>query len=125
MPNINPTPAAALKPNAVQNIDILAGSDGQAVGITHTIIDPSHTPITPPTEDKLIASRVNCQKISRVRAPIALRTPISRVRSVTHTSMIFITPTPPITSPTLEIANIPINNIPVSWFHTSEIESEV
>jgi hypothetical protein len=32
------------------------------------------------------------------RAPIALRTPISRVRSCTDTSMMFITPTPPIIS---------------------------
>ena len=29
------------------------------------------------------------------RAPIALRMPISRVRSVTETSMMFITPIPP------------------------------
>ena len=29
------------------------------------------------------------------RAPTALRTPISRVRSVTDTSMMFITPMPP------------------------------
>ena len=34
----------------------------------------------------------------RRRAPSALRTPISRVRSCTDTSMMFITPTPPISS---------------------------
>ena len=34
----------------------------------------------------------------RGRAPIALRRPISRVRSVTETSMMFITPTPPTAS---------------------------
>ena len=33
--------------------------------------------------------------MSRRRAPIAMRTPISRVRSATLTSMMFITPTPP------------------------------
>ena len=32
------------------------------------------------------------------RAPSALRRPISRVRSVTDTNMMFITPTPPIAS---------------------------
>ena len=32
------------------------------------------------------------------RAPTAMRTPISRVRSVTLTSMMFITPMPPTTS---------------------------
>jgi len=31
----------------------------------------------------------------RIRAPVAIRMPISRVRSVTLTSMIFITPIPP------------------------------
>ncbi len=36
--------------------------------------------------------------MSRRSAPTALRTPISRVRSVTETSMMFITPTPPISS---------------------------
>ena len=33
-----------------------------------------------------------------MRAPIALRMPISRVRSVTVTSMMFITPMPPTSS---------------------------
>src|SRR6185369_14165250 len=37
--------------------------------------------------------------ISFRRAPIALRTPISRVRSVTDINMMFITPTPPTSSP--------------------------
>ena len=42
--------------------------------------------------------------MSRRRAPMALRTPISRVRSVTLTSMTFITPMPPTSSPRPEIA---------------------
>ena len=33
--------------------------------------------------------------MSRRRAPSALRTPISRMRSVTETSMMFMTTTPP------------------------------
>ena len=37
--------------------------------------------------------------MSERRAPMALRTPISRVRSVTDTSMMFITPMPPTSSP--------------------------
>ena len=37
--------------------------------------------------------------MSLLRAPIALRTPISRVRSVTLTSMMFITPMPPTSKP--------------------------
>src|SRR5205809_2353851 len=63
--------------------------------------------------------------MSRLRAPIAFRTPISRVRSVTATSIIFITPTPPTIKPTLDTANMKINTAPVTWFHTSERESWV
>jgi hypothetical protein len=37
----------------------------------------------------------NWNRISRRRAPMALRTPISRVRSVTEIIMIAITPMPP------------------------------
>ena len=40
-------------------------------------------------------SRKNCRWICAVVAPSALRTPISRVRSRTATSMMFITPRPP------------------------------
>ena len=43
----------------------------------------------------MVASVKNCIAISRLVAPSALRTPISRVRSVTDTSMMFITPMPP------------------------------
>ena len=40
----------------------------------------------------------NCLKTSRLRAPTARRRPISRVRSVTETSMMFMMPMPPTTS---------------------------
>ena len=46
-----------------------------------------------------MASSKNCQVISLRRAPMALRTPISRVRSVTETSMMFMTPMPPTSRP--------------------------
>ena len=38
--------------------------------------------------------------MSRRRAPMAMRIPISRVRSVTDTSMMFMIPMPPTTSET-------------------------
>ena len=46
------------------------------------------------TKTKDLGKR-NWVRISRRRPPIALRTPISRVRSVTDTNMIFIIPIPP------------------------------
>jgi len=45
--------------------------------------------------------------MTRGRAPSALRRPISRTRSVTDTSMMFITPMPPTSS---EIAAMPASN---------------
>ena len=40
-------------------------------------------PTTPPTMQRVTASRVNCSRMFFFVAPIALRIPISRVRSVT------------------------------------------
>ena len=42
-------------------------------------------------------SERNCSIMEEVLAPRALRMPISRVLSVTETSMMFITPMPPTT----------------------------
>ena len=58
----------------------------------------------PPIKQSMIASMTNCIRIVRRFAPSAIRTPISLVRSVIDTSMIFMTPTPPTIS---EIAAIP------------------
>ncbi|MND03161.1 hypothetical protein D3C83_228500 [compost metagenome] len=41
------------------------------------------------------ASARNCRRITRFVAPSAFRMPISRVRSVTETSMMFMMPMPP------------------------------
>ena len=60
---------------------------------------PTKTPMIPPAPVRTMASVRNCQMTSPRRAPIALRTPISRVRCVTDISMIFITPTPPTSNP--------------------------
>ena len=62
---------------------------------------------------------MNCARMRRRRAPNARRRPISLVRSVTDTSMMFITPIPPISS---AIAQMPIEaaaTIPVSLSNVS------
>ena len=51
--------------------------------------------------------------ISLRRAPMALRTPISRVRSVTETSMMFITPMPPTSRPMEEITTMTSATVPM------------
>src|SRR5438874_1890216 len=70
-----------------------------AVDEKQQIATPSSTPITPPAPVSTMASVRNCQMMSRFRAPMAMRTPISRVRCVTDISMMFITPTPPTSRP--------------------------
>ena len=59
---------------------------------------PTAMPMSPPRRDSVSASTRNCARMSRPRAPTALRMPISRVRSRTDTSMMFMIPMPPTTS---------------------------
>ena len=56
---------------------------------------PSPRPTSPPMVDSSTDSTRNWRRMSRWRAPTAMRMPISRVRSVTETSMMFMIPTPP------------------------------
>src|ERR1700680_2620409 len=56
---------------------------------------PNAMPTAPPTTESVTASTRNCDRISLVFAPTAWRSPISRVRSVTDTSMMFMMPMPP------------------------------
>ena len=58
---------------------------------------PRIMPMTPPMAEVVPASMINWLRISRPLAPRDLRMPISRVRSVTDTSMMFIMPMPPTT----------------------------
>ena len=52
-------------------------------------------PTMPPSAESTTASIRNCSSTSRSSAPMARRRPISRVRSVTLTSMMFMMPMPP------------------------------
>ena len=56
---------------------------------------PAATPRMPPRLVRAAASVRNCHRMRRFRAPMAFLRPISRVRSVTVTSMMFMTPMPP------------------------------
>ena len=61
---------------------------------------PSTIPTAPPVRARITASIRNWERMSRSRAPTAIRIPISRVRSVTDTSMMFMIPMPPTSSET-------------------------
>ena len=87
-------PISTLTPSA-------SGTDnGTRTGFTPTIwkcvpISPAKTPSAPPVSDSRVASARNCARITPGVAPMALRMPISRVRSVTVASMMFMIPMPP------------------------------
>ena len=59
---------------------------------------PVTMPAPPPMTLSSTASTRNCSSTWMRRAPIAMRMPISRVRSVTETSRMFMMPMPPTTS---------------------------
>ena len=71
-------------------------------------IVPARIPIPPPMTAIIADSARNCSVMDAVVAPIDFRIPISLVRSVTDTSIIFMTPIPPTTS---EIAATSMTNI--------------
>ena len=96
MPKKSPT--SALKPNAT-------ATESGDTSVFHCMNRdsataapvPARMPRIPPTRQSTSASTRNCSRMSRRVAPSALRTPISRVRSVTETSMMFMIPIPPTT----------------------------
>src|ERR1039457_2884225 len=65
--------------------------------MTYELVRPSIIPIVPPSRQITTASVRNWRRMSPGSAPTAIRRPISRVRSVTETSMMFMMPTPPTT----------------------------
>ncbi len=80
----------------------------------------------PPREESTTASTRNCNRTSRSNAPMASRIPISRVRSVTETSMMFIMPIPPtsrLTAATALSRAVIICVVPVSILASSFMSS--
>src|SRR5260221_7032871 len=95
------TPTKAEKTEAKTNEKIVTNIS-QPVNWTTTAVttQPRKMPMAPPNNPTAAASMRNWERISKRRAPTALRRPISRVRSVTETSMIFMIPMPPTTRET-------------------------
>jgi two-component system response regulator HydG len=79
-----------LAPSAISNLPVLltAMAPPQA----------SATPTRPPTMHITTASLRNCASTCQGLAPMAMRMPISRTRSLTLTSMMFMMPMPPTSS---------------------------
>ena len=76
---------------------------------------PINIPIIPPVILIKIASIKNWLRISMPLAPTLIRKPISRVRSVTDTYMMFIIPIPPTTKdiPAIHARSVVIKSVVV------------
>src|SRR5690606_14485801 len=113
-PAMSPMIKLIVNANTIENGSTAgAGKSGMSCGSTIAPVTasptPSAIPTSPPSPDRKTDSSRNCSRITRGRAPIALRMPISRVRSVTVTSMMLATPMLPTTS---EIpATAPVNSV--------------
>ena len=93
-PNMTPT---MIENNVEPTIDIneILVAQPAKKDNNNAMLTPTTTPISPPLNVMITDSIKNCAVMSALRAPIALRNPISLVRSVTETNIIFITPIPP------------------------------
>ena len=101
----NPMPTAALNPTASATTAGLTGTDRLNCDATSfAVAMPAAMPIDPPATESTTDSVRNCARMVRPLAPSAMRRPISRVRSVTLTSMMFMMPMPPTSSDTPAIA---------------------
>ena len=67
--------------------------------------------MAPPIRQRMTLSVMNCIRIAAAGAPSALRVPISRVRSVTETIIIFMTPMPPTSSDSAAMAEMPSDTV--------------
>src|ERR1700733_3061005 len=80
--------------------------------ITATTASPSTIPASPPSAPIVAASPTNVSRMSASVAPIALRMPISRVRSVTAIVIVFTTENAPTSSATSAAPNTITSKMP-------------
>src|SRR5579885_2320427 len=121
IPKNKPTPTETTMPMIAAQAGTEAGSDLKTSLLTKEIIHPKMIPARPPRLVSKEASRRNCSRMSPRLAPMALRMPISWVRSVTDTSMMFMTPMPPTSKP-MELRTIITRNVmAVIWRKSATI----
>jgi hypothetical protein len=94
--NPNTSPIVMLVPRAtISDVGSTLIVHPNASDVSVIIVPLTRSPATPPSNESTIASTKNWTRMSISCAPMAIRIPISRVRSATETSMMFITPMPP------------------------------
>ena len=126
MPKTRPTPAAEVKPKIVQNIDMWAGSEGHNTGITQTMDAAEQNPddTADRGENDRLQSKLQ-KNIPFARADGFANADLARPLRNAHQHNIHHAHAANDQAPRSRSQTCPTNNMPVSWFHTSEIESEV
>src|SRR6266702_1282506 len=117
-PNPMPVRAEAARAAMTDHSGTCAGI-GVRLATPNATTPPASIPTAPPTSVRVEASTRNCHWMARRVAPSALRTPISRVRSVTEIIMIATTPTPPTINAMDESTSMTRKNMPVTLFQES------
>src|SRR5881394_4055549 len=117
-PNPIPVRAEAARAATTDHSGTCAGI-GVRLASPNATTPPASIPTAPPTTVRVEASTRNCHWMARRVAPSALRTPISRVRSVTEIIMIATTPTPPTINAMDDSTSITRKNMPVTLFQES------
>src|SRR5256884_675422 len=96
----NSTPTVSPRPSATPtDHPVTRAGSGVTAPTTPASVMPAARPSTPPTSERVTDSARNWRRLARRVAPRDLRIPISRVRSVTLMSMMFMITIPPTTMP--------------------------
>src|SRR5438046_8381706 len=123
-PNRTPTVAPSASATATDHVVTRAGS-GESRSTSAAMAAPPSTPRRPPSSASVTDSARNWRRMSRRRAPTDLRMPISRVRSFTLISMMFMITIPPTTMPMPTTVGTTVNKTLVSRFQNSTSPSAV
>ncbi len=110
MPNSNPTETENTNASAIE-LKVMMVDHPASMAIARDSTNPTTIPISPPENEISTASTRNCRTMSLWRAPMARRTPISRVRSRMLASMMFMIPIPPTSSEIEAIATMTMSKM--------------
>jgi len=124
VPKNKPTLSATASPPITDQSCTALGS-GETQETSLAASTPKKTPRAPPITEIVEDSMRNWRRMSPRRAPSALRTPISRVLSVTETSMMFMMTMPPTTSEIEAMAMVTAKKLLLISFHKDRNESLV
>src|SRR6185437_5639403 len=120
MPNPTPTDTEAAKAITMERDEIGILTLVSRLTLSGAAI-PMRMPMNPPPTLLMMDSVRNCPRTSFLDDPTALRSPISRVRSVTVTSMMFIMPMPEMMRASAETTINTISRISAIDFAASRI----